>query len=147
MNVYTFLVNSFATNSYIYKDPLSNSCFIVDPGGEIGDIVQCIKNFNLQVTNIVITHCHIDHIASLEKIVKIYPVEVIVHKEEFRLCKDNEKNLSIFFGTVLSTTFFEKTKFFLVSDKIIFSCGNQKVKVIHTPGHTPGSICLCDYFL
>ncbi|MFQ3675443.1 MAG: MBL fold metallo-hydrolase, partial [Endomicrobiia bacterium] len=63
-NIFTFVVNFYGTNCYIYKDPNTNSAIIIDPGGEIDEIVETIKRYNLKIENIVVTHSHFDHIAS-----------------------------------------------------------------------------------
>jgi glyoxylase-like metal-dependent hydrolase (beta-lactamase superfamily II) len=140
-NIYTFIVNFYETNSYMYKDLESDSVVIIDPGGEIDEIVNVIKKEKLKVEHILITHAHFDHIASLENIYRLFPVPIIVHELEFENVIDNNKNLSLMFGVDGikdrgKNLFWKKVK-----DNETFFCGGQKIKVIHTPGHTSGGIC------
>lgn len=141
-NVFVFVVNFYSTNSYIYKDPKSNSAIIIDPGGEIAEIVDTIKKNSLKIENIVVTHSHFDHIASLEKIYELYPVPIIVHEIEFDYVVDNNKNLSNLFGVEGIKDKGKNLQWKKVKDNETFFCGQQQIKIFHTPGHTPGGICL-----
>lgn len=139
--IFSFIVNEFGTNCYIYKDTESQNVIIIDPGGKTKQIVDFIKKNNLRVEKIVLTHSHYDHIKDLEEITKFFPIEVIIHEEEYPLVIDNEKNLSLFLGEdCIKNPYIIKWQ--KVKDQEIFYCGKQKIKIIHTPGHTTGSICL-----
>lgn len=140
-NVYSFVVNFYGTNTYLYKDPQSNDFLLIDPGGEIEEICNVIKKNNFSVCKILITHSHFDHIMSLEKICDIYPVPVVVHKDEIDSVVDNSKNLSSLFGECAIKNK-NKIKWCLVSDGEKLFCGNQEIEIIHTPGHTKGGICV-----
>ncbi len=141
-NIFTFVVNFYGTNSYIYKNLNSNFAIIIDPGGEIDEIVDVIKKNNLKIEHYVLTHSHFDHISSLEKIYNSYPAVVIVHEKEFNNVIDNKKNLSAMFGVDGIKDGGKNIKWKKVKDDEKFFCGNQEIKVIHTPGHTVGGICL-----
>jgi glyoxylase-like metal-dependent hydrolase (beta-lactamase superfamily II) len=142
MAIYTFVVNEFTTNCYIYKDKSSQSAVIIDPGGETQQIVKFVKKNNLKIEKIVLTHCHYDHIKDLEKILDFFPVEVIVYEDEYEQVIDNEKNLSLFLSGEECILNPQNIKWYKVKDNEEFLCGEQKIKVIHTPGHTKGSISL-----
>ncbi|MCS7151628.1 MAG: MBL fold metallo-hydrolase [Endomicrobia bacterium] len=140
-NVYTFVVNEFATNCYIYRDEFSQKVIIIDPGGEEKSIINFLQKNNFIPQYVVLTHGHYDHIKSLEEILDFYPVDVVIHEDELDLILDDSKNLSLFLGQSCIRDA-EKINWLKVKDNDIIFCGEQKIKVIHTPGHTKGSICL-----
>ncbi|MCX7716356.1 MAG: MBL fold metallo-hydrolase [Endomicrobia bacterium] len=139
--IFSFVVNEFATNCYIYKDLASQNSIIIDPGGETKQIVDFIEKNKLKIEKIVLTHSHYDHIKGLEQITRFFPVEVIIYEDEYPQVIDNEKNLSIFLGEECIKNP-QNIKWQKVKDKEIFYCGSKKIKIIHTPGHTIGSMCL-----
>ena len=141
-NIFTFVVNFYGTNSYIYKDLQSNSAIIIDPGGDIVEIVDTIKKNHLKIDYIVVTHSHFDHIASLEKIYNLFSVPIIVHEAEFENVEDNKKNLSNMFGFDGIKDGGKHLQWKKVKDNETFFCGKQEIKVIHTPGHTVGGMCI-----
>ncbi len=139
--IFSFVVNEFATNCYIYKDSESNNAIIIDPGGETKEIFNFIERNKLNIEKVVLTHSHYDHIKGLEDIIRFFPVEVIIHQEEYPLVVDNQKNLSLFLGEKCIKNL-DIIKWKKVKDQETFYCGKQKIKILHTPGHTIGSICI-----
>lgn len=137
----TFVVNEFAVNCYIYKDPLSENSILIDPGGKCDELIKFIKDNDLKVNYIFLTHAHYDHIKSLEEIANILQVEVVLHQDEYPILIDEQLNLSKFLGKECIKNY-NSMKFLKVKDLDILYCGNQKIFVLHTPGHTKGSICL-----
>lgn len=76
------------------------------------------------------------------KNLRFFPVEVIVYEDEYEQVIDNEKNLSLFLSGKECILNPQNIKWYKVKDNEEFLCGEQKIKVIHTPGHTKGSISL-----
>ena len=110
--------------SYIIADKESKEAAVVDPGWEINKILETAKKYDLNIKKILMTHTHYDHAKELKKIVDATDAIVYVHKEEI-----NEiKKLNI-------------NKIKAINDNDIINIGKIKVKVLHTPGHTPGSVC------
>jgi hydroxyacylglutathione hydrolase len=107
--------------SYIVGDEESKEAAIIDAGWEAEKLVETAKN--LKIKYILLTHTHYDHINSLPKLFELTKAKIIVHEDD---AKDVE-NLGIPYETV--------------KDKDEFNIGKLKVKVLHTPGHTPGSVC------
>lgn len=140
-NIFSFVVNEFATNCYIYADVSSRKVLIVDPGGETKQIVNFLQKNNFVPQFIVLTHGHYDHIKSLEEILEYYPIEVVIHEQELEVVLDGSKNLSLLLGVpVLREP--KKINWFKVKDADTILCGEKEIKIIHTPGHTKGSMCL-----
>ncbi len=104
--------------SYIVADDVSKEAAVIDPSFNGAEIIRLSRSRQLNIRYIINTHGHWDHVASNKDIKTAYGAEVIAHK----LSKVN-KNLD-------------------VADGSIISVGNINIKVIHTPGHSPDSICL-----
>lgn len=110
--------------SYIIGDEESKEGAVVDPAWNVGKILDSAKKHNLNIKKILMTHTHMDHVNGVKKFVKETDATVFIHKEE----ADKIKNLGI-----------DKIKIIKDNDEI--NIGKIKVKVLHTPGHSPGSVC------
>jgi len=118
------LVGIMENYAYIIGDEDSKDAAVVDPAWNIKKILETAKKHNLKINKILITHTHMDHVNGIKKIAEETGAAVYVHKEEF-----NEiKKLNI-------------NKIKTIKDNDIINIGKIKIKVIHTPGHTPGSVC------
>lgn len=110
--------------SYLIGDEKTKEAAVVDPGWEIDKILQVAKKHELNIKMILLTHADYDHINGVKDIVNAADATVYVHKEE----RDEIKKLGI-------------NKIKILNDNDEINIGKIKVKVIHTPGHTPGSVC------
>ncbi len=110
---------------------------IIDPGEEAGKILNTVKSLNLKVGSIILTHAHIDHIAALKEVREETGAKVIVHKDDAEMLSNPGINLSMFMGDSISG---KADK--LLEDDDVIHIGELELKVLHTPGHTPGGICL-----
>lgn len=127
----------YGANSYILSDE-TKECIVVDPGGESEDTIAVIENEGLVLKFIVLTHGHGDHIGGVLDLKEKYGVPVYVHEAEEEIINDAEKNLSALLP--MKEVAFESDK--QLKDGDILEFGNQEIDVIHTPGHSPGCICL-----
>lgn len=125
-------------NTYILGDEDTKKCAIIDPGGSVIDIFNVIKKHNLTVEYILLTHGHGDHISTVPQIKERTDAKVIAHMDDDELLRDKSKNLS----NQLPGPTVEFSADECVKDGDIIKLGNLKIKVIHTPGHTKGGICL-----
>jgi len=128
------IVGILETNCYIVGDKATNEAIIVDPGDEADRIKYTLNKLNLTPIAIVNTHGHGDHIGAN----KDFDLPIFIHQDDEDFLLDPEKNLSAEFG--LSIVSPEASK--LLVDGDIIELGSLKMEVIHTPGHTPGGICL-----
>ncbi len=117
-------VGNMQNFSYIIGDENSREAAIVDPGWEAEKILQEAKKHELKIDKILLTHNHYDHIHGVKELFNATNAAVYVHENDL----SEIKKLSI--GKI-------KT----IKDKEIINIGKIKVKVIHTPGHSPGSVC------
>ncbi len=129
-------VGSFSTNCYIVGFESRGIAFIVDPGEEASKIKNVIKKYRFKPQFIINTHAHIDHIKEDES----FDLPVYIHYKDVPFLEEPRLNLSSF----LLEPFIFKKKHLIrpLKDRDFIKIGTQKIEVIHTPGHTPGSICL-----
>lgn len=130
----TVSVSSFEVNCYILAVASGCEAIIIDPGAEETKIRKALIRHNLRPAFIINTHGHFDHIGCDDK----FGVPVYIHKEDLSLLKDPQRNLSSFMGTSLKIS----SNIRALEDKEGIELGQIKLEVIHTPGHTPGGICL-----
>lgn len=112
---------------------------VIDPGVPSASIMQAIESNNAKLSSIILTHGHFDHMMGLDHLRTQNPeAEVMIHADDAELMSDGHKNA--FF------TFFGRDRDFGAPDKLLIkgdeiSVGKEKLTVIHTPGHTKGSVC------
>lgn len=114
-------------------------CMIVDAGNPIGPIAKFVAENGFSVSYIILTHAHYDHADFIDEYKAAFPsAKVVAHESEVRVMNDVEANVSMYFGAPRSYGYPDKT----VKEGDVLSVGGDKYCVLHTPGHTPGSICL-----
>jgi len=121
-------------NCYIVGDESTGEVFIIDPGGDYRRIKNLIVRNNLKPVAVINTHGHGDHIGADAS----FKLPIWIHRLDADFLLDPSKNLSGVFGFLLKTKPADR----LLEDGDILDIGRYKLEVIHTPGHTPGSICL-----
>jgi len=129
-------VGLLSANCYIVYDQETLEGMVIDPGGNPEIILEYVKNFELNITRILLTHGHGDHIAGVEGVAKALKVPVWVHKNDKELMEDGTKNLSVMLH--IGDITYDADVYFDESSSMEFL--GQQVKIIHTPGHTPGSV-------
>lgn len=136
MNYQRFVVGNIATNCYVVWS--GNEAGIIDPGGEIKDIVALLEHHALQVKWIVNTHGHFDHIAGNQALQEKYKAPIWIHTEDEVMLSSAEANLSAWMGQPITSPPASKT----LTEGDIIPLGSESLTVLHTPGHTPGGISL-----
>lgn len=130
----SFVVGPMAVNCYLVADPRTKEACLIDPGAQPGEIKNYIRKNGFDLKFIINTHGHGDHIAANGA----FDVPVYIHKLDKEFLKDTNLNLSSsFFFKVTSP---EASRLLEDGDEV--DLGAFKFKVMHTPGHTPGSISL-----
>jgi len=126
------------TNCYIIQDEKTKEAMVIDPGGEVDKIGEMLDTLNANVKYIVLTHCHGDHIAGVQELKQKYGGKVLIHIEDEPGLKDPSVNLGEYVG--LGTVVIEADS--RLNDNDLIHIGDIEFKILHTPGHTKGGICL-----
>ena len=123
---------------YIVGCSRTNECAVVDPGGDEDRILQEVKDAGMKITAIIATHGHPDHVCGNRIIKEASGAEIIMHEadEEF-FAKPEVISYFSMLGLEASPPA-DRT----VKDGDVIHVGEEELQVIHTPGHTPGGICL-----
>lgn len=136
MNIKMLTVGPLGTNCYILEDEQTRQAAVVDPGGDAPEIIKALEG--AEVRYILLTHGHYDHTGGVAELVKSFPqAEVYIHEKDVRGVDTNLFPIS---------TQVSDLNFYGEGDEI--ALGNGNVKVLHTPGHSEGSVTLrCGEFL
>ena len=140
MNITLLFPGSFASNCYLLED--SGQVAIIDPSAAAASILRKIQGMGGTPSAILLTHGHFDHIMSIDTLRQSEPnLQVHLHEGDAPMLADGQKNgFTLFFG---------QDRVYQPADKHlqggdIIQVGNATLEVIHTPGHSPGSVCyLC----
>lgn len=133
MNLKTIVVGPMAVNCYILED--KNEAIIIDPGYDYQKIKKILDKNSITPKFIVHTHGHIDHIGADSE----FNLPIYIHRLDKDCLTDTGKNLAAFLGIVFKL---KKEQIVALEDKEIIKLNGINLEVIHTPGHTPGSISL-----
>jgi len=132
------IVGALETNCYLVYSPESHRCIIIDPGAEPEKIFPVIAELELKPVLIVNTHGHVDHIGANRDMKDHYSIPLCLHAADQPLLEQAQQSeLSIFLGAKESPP---ADRFLKDGEEI--AVGRSRLRVIHTPGHSPGSISL-----
>ncbi len=127
-------VGQMQVNCYILAQRENSAAIIIDPGDDEVKIKKVLKRRKLRPGIIINTHGHMDHIGCDDD----FGVDVYAHRDEVKLLKDPEENLSGVFAIPYSV----KSRIKALEDEEKITLGDIELEVIHTPGHTAGGIAL-----
>ena len=137
MNIHTIVVGRLQTNCYVLQ---SNSTgLVVDPGDEPERILRFLNDIAVKPTYLVATHTHFDHVLGVEAVRAKLKIPFLIHHDDLSMLESMQSRVHQIMG--LSVPPPPKVDQFLINGESI-AFGEDKVKVIHTPGHSPGSISL-----
>lgn len=137
LNIRKYALGPVQTNCYVIANRLQE-CLIVDPGEEGSKLIKNIKQAKLKPQAILLTHAHFDHIGAVDEVRKAFDVPVYMHKKEQQWLGNANLNGSAKYAQ-LPDYEISPADHFLVPTKG-FTIGNFTFDIVHTPGHSPGSI-------
>ncbi|HEY0752887.1 MAG TPA: MBL fold metallo-hydrolase [Ktedonobacteraceae bacterium] len=131
-------VGIYQENCYLYACPETLEAVIIDPGDEAQRILNRIQELAFIPRYIINTHGHFDHICAIDEISAVYPVPLAIHPADVYLYTD-EQAARIY---ERESPLVKRQPDLLLQEGDRISFGTLTLEVIHTPGHTPGGICL-----
>jgi glyoxylase-like metal-dependent hydrolase (beta-lactamase superfamily II) len=138
VKVNKIVVGQLDVNCYIVSDGRQSEAMIIDPGDEAERISDVIDAEKLVPKYIVFTHSHYDHVCAVKELKDKYGSSLVMHESEVEVY-ENTKKMCMAWG-------YDSEDFpppdVLVIDGYEIKVGEMGFKVVHTPGHTPGGICL-----
>ncbi len=131
-------VGPFFKNGYIVGCETTRQAVFIDPGDEVEELLSFVRSEQLQVTHILLTHAHVDHVSGVAEAKRALGAPIHLHKDDLFLYQ-NAVRAGMMFGLTVEEpppvdVFYEG------EGPITF--GDYDVRVVHTPGHCPGGVCL-----
>ena len=131
-------VGMLQCNCHIVGDPQTREAIVIDPGDDAGRILEVIERHRLKVTAIVVTHTHIDHVIGLHRVHQATGAPVYLHADDLGLYRMLDVQASWLGWKIPEQVQIDQ----LVREGDVIRWGRYEGQILHTPGHTPGSICL-----
>jgi len=131
-------VGPLQCNCSVMGDEASHEAMVIDPGDDIEDVLALIRKHNLQVKQIVITHAHIDHVGGAMKLRAVTGAPILLNQNDYALLKMLDVQAAWIGVPTPGKVEIDHS----VTTGETVSAGSHTANVLHTPGHTEGSICL-----
>ncbi|HET9703544.1 MAG TPA: MBL fold metallo-hydrolase [Vicinamibacterales bacterium] len=134
----TAAVGPFFKNGYVVGCEATNQAVLIDPGDEIEHLLDVIRTRALDVTYILLTHAHVDHVSGVAEAKRSLDVPIYLHQDDLFLYRNAVRTGMMFGLTVEEPP--PVDRYYEGEGPITF--GEYAVRVVHTPGHCPGGVCL-----
>jgi glyoxylase-like metal-dependent hydrolase (beta-lactamase superfamily II) len=138
--IQTFVVGPLQSNSYLVVDERSRLAAVIDPGMESESVLEAVRHEGLRVESVIITHGHFDHIFSSAALKAETGAQVIMHPDDVPLLLEMPETARLF-GFKAPPPPPQPDR--LVREGDVIKVGELALRVLETPGHTPGGISLC----
>lgn len=136
------VVGPIQCNCYILSESISGQAYLIDPGAESRELVSYLQKKKYDLKAMLITHAHIDHVGGVQTLHEQLSVPAYYHNGDMVLYRDLAMQAQWFGATpeMVQARQPEAGEATL-SDNQVFPIQGGEIRVIHTPGHTPGSVC------
>lgn len=138
MKIVQLEVGNLGTNCYIAYCEETKQALVIDPGGGVDRIAAVLNREGLRLAAIINTHGHADHVLGNVKLKELTGAPLWIHGDDADMLGSGSKNLSAFIGAATSCGVADR----MLKHGEILAIGKFTLKVLHTPGHTPGGISL-----
>jgi hydroxyacylglutathione hydrolase len=140
MNVLPLALGPLATNCYLVSQPGSSQALLIDAAGDPDEIVAAAHSHGLKIRLLVLTHGHIDHIEAAAGVRRAAGAQLAIHELDVPMLTDSFLSGASVFGFPQEGVPADRV---LKEGEVVSLDGTDvSLTVLHTPGHTPGSICL-----
>lgn len=139
MKILTLPVGQMQSNCYLLIDEKTRETLIVDPGDDGEYIIQKLRDEDALPKVVVATHGHFDHVMAATEITLAYNIPFLMHKNDLPILHRHQSTAKYFLGISVDPP--PGISSYLKHDDIV-RIGKEKLRIIETPGHTPGSVCL-----
>lgn len=136
MKIEQYCIGQVATNCYFAINEETKEMLVIDPGDSAQMLAGNIRREGLKPQAILLTHGHFDHAMAAEELAGIFEVPIYAHEDEKGTLEDPAKNVSLMVG---NRDAYHADVF--VKDGEVLKLAGMEIKVLHTPGHTPGGCC------
>lgn len=136
MKIEHFIVGVVGTNCYFAINEDTRECVVIDPGDYAKMLEEKLRGGGYTPVAILLTHGHFDHIMGVEELAKAFSIPVYVHEDDAQMLEDPSLNACAMIGARVSVKA-DRT----VKDGDVLNLAGMEIRVIHTPGHTPGGAC------
>ena len=130
--------NILGVNCYIIQDEKTKETMVIDPGGSVDKIIAMLETLNAKVKYILLTHCHGDHIGGVNELKEKVGGTVLIH----RFDEEGLHNSAISLTTHIGIQEIDIEEDSRLEENDLIHIGDMEFRIIHTPGHTIGSICV-----
>lgn len=131
-------VGPFFKNGYVVGCERTRTAVFIDPGDEVEQLLDFIRTQELNVTHILLTHAHVDHVSGVAEAKRTLGAPIYLHKDDLFLYQNAVRTGMMFGLTVEEPP--PVDVFYEGESPIVF--GDYEVRIAHTPGHCPGGVCL-----
>lgn len=131
-------VGPFFKNGYVIGCERTKQAVFIDPGDEVEQLLSFIAANQLQVTHILLTHAHVDHVSGVAEAKRALGVPILLHQDDLFIYQ-NAVRSGMMFGLAVEEP--PPVDRYYAADEVI-PFGDYEVRVAHTPGHCPGGVCL-----
>ena len=136
MKIVPICADSYGANTYLLVS--GGEAFVVDPTVSVGAIQRAAQGENATIRGILLTHGHFDHLFSLDSLRSATGIEAYIHEKDSVMLTDGR--LNAFFDFFGKERTYDPAEHLLQGGDLL-TLGDEKIEVLHTPGHTEGSVC------
>src|SRR3989441_1549750 len=135
--IHILVVGRLQTNCYIVQSGVE--VIIIDPGDEPQRILRFVKDINATPTRIIATHTHFDHVLGVDGVREATKTPFLIHPDDLTMLQSMQSRVRQIMGFEVPRP--PKVDGYVKDDDLL-SVGDEKIRVLHTPGHSPGSVSL-----